>query len=166
MSNIDSFPPIANRDARLLILGSIPGVASLQAGQYYAHPRNQFWTILAELLNFAANSPYSERLEHLQQHGIAVWDVVKSCRRPGSLDAAIDKSTVVSNDFASFFAEYPGINRVYFNGASAEQTFRRLVLPKLPLPPPLQRLPSTSPAHAAMSYQQKLAYWRRIIQDY
>ncbi|MCQ8104960.1 DNA-deoxyinosine glycosylase [Methylomonas sp. SURF-2] len=163
MSDIRSFPPIAGKNARILILGSIPGKASLEAGQYYAHPRNQFWTIMAELLACGPLSDYPGKTQALLDANIALWDVMQSCYRPGSLDAAIDKSSVVANDFKSFLADHPHIRQIFFNGATAEQAFRRLVRPDLLKPDlHLQRLPSTSPAHAALNFQQKLECWRVI----
>lgn len=163
MTEVFSFPPIAQADARLLILGSMPGKASLEANQYYAHPRNLFWPILGELVGASPALDYVERTRRLTANGIALWDVLKSCHRPGSLDADIDKSTMVANDFAAFFASHPHINRVFFNGATAEQAFRRYVLPTLEAETLiLHRLPSTSPAHAALSFHQKLESWRLI----
>ncbi|AEG02383.1 DNA-deoxyinosine glycosylase [Methylomonas methanica] len=160
MSDIHSFPPIAGPNARILILGSIPGKASLEAGEYYAHPRNQFWPIIAELLQCGPLVDYPRKIQALLDANIAVWDVMQSCYRPGSLDSAIDKNTVVANDFPGFLAVHPLIHYIFFNGATAEQAFRRLVLPDLARPDiHLQSLPSTSPAHAALSFQQKLDRW-------
>ncbi|MDD2800654.1 MAG: DNA-deoxyinosine glycosylase [Methylobacter sp.] len=163
MTIIYSFPPIADDDARILILGSMPGKASLQAGQYYAHPRNQFWPILGELVGAGPALDYVERASTLMSAKIALWDVLKSCYRSSSLDADIDKSSIVVNDFAVFFATHPHIRQVFFNGATAEQAFRRYVLPAIDAEGlVLQRLPSTSPAHAGMSFQQKLQCWQSI----
>ncbi len=163
MSDIESFPPIIGPNARILILGSIPGAASLAANEYYAHPRNLFWRIIADLLDTGPLLDYYSKTQALIAAQIAVWDVMKSCYRPGSLDAAIDKQSIVANDFISLFKNNPQLRQVFFNGTTAEQSFRRLVLPGLKcLPLSLQRLPSTSPAHAAMSYQQKLAQWKII----
>jgi double-stranded uracil-DNA glycosylase len=163
MSVIQSFPPIADKNARLLILGSIPGKASLEAGEYYAHPRNQFWRIIAELLATGPLIDYPSKTQALLDAHIALWDVMHSCFRAGSLDAAINKNSIVTNDFKAFLAKHPHINQVFFNGATAEQAFRRLILPNLTKPTlRLHRLPSTSPAHAALSFQQKLLDWRLI----
>lgn len=163
MTRVRSFAPVADAGATRLILGSMPGEASLRAGQYYAHPRNQFWLILGELLGVDPGVPYADRLEALVTSGIALWDVLRSCRRPGSLDAAIDRDSIVPNDFAAFFTRHPQVRRVYFNGATAEACFRRLVLPQLPAGSLVyERLPSTSPAHAALNYEQKLAAWRAV----
>lgn len=166
MSDIQSFPPIAGPNARILILGSIPGKASLEAGEYYAHPRNQFWPIIAELLQCGPLADYPSKIRALLDANIALWDVMQSCYRPGSLDSAIDKSSVVANDFPGFLADHPRIRHIFFNGATAEQAFRRLVLPDLLYPKSrLQRLPSTSPAHAALSLQQKLQSWSLITES-
>ena len=167
MENSDyaaSFAPVAAPNATLLILGSIPGRASLQANRYYAHPRNQFWPIMGAVFGMAVNAPYEDRLAELQSHGVALWDVVHSCERPGSLDASIAADSVVANDFAGFFAEHPHIHTVCFNGATAEASYRRHVLPALSdVPMRYARLPSTSPAHASLSFDQKLAAWRHRL---
>lgn len=164
MSAIHCFPPIENAAARVLILGSMPGKESLRAQQYYAHPRNAFWSILGELVGATPTLVYDARAEVLKSAGIALWDVLASCTRDGSLDSAIDAASSEPNDFASFFSAHPGITRVYFNGAMAESSFRKLVLPSLAIRPlHYQRLPSTSPANAAIPYQRKLEAWRAIL---
>lgn len=163
---VRSFPPIARPDARCLILGSMPGVASLNAGQYYAHPQNRFWPIMGHLLGFdVAQTPYIQRVACLQQAGVAVWDVLQSCERAGSLDADIRRETQVVNEFPAFFAAHPLITRVYFNGAHAEQVFKRWVLPVLPAAPRFRmvRLPSTSPTHASLTLEDKLAAWQQVM---
>ena len=164
--NVQSFPPIARADARCLILGSMPGIASLMAGQYYAYPQNKFWPIMGQLLGFdTEHTPYAARIESLKSAGIALWDVLQSCERSGSLDAAIRRDTQVVNDFPAFFATHPDIRRVYFNGTHAAQVFTRFVQPLLPDSLDLQmvRLPSTSPAHASLSLVDKLAVWQQVI---
>ncbi|MFN4342420.1 MAG: DNA-deoxyinosine glycosylase [Azonexus sp.] len=164
MGMIRGFPPVAAPDARRLILGSMPGEASLGAGQYYAHPRNAFWRIMGDLLGAEPTLPYPLRLARLTAAGIALWDVVADCERRGSLDAAIVRESVQVNDFRSFFRAHPGIEQVFFNGAAAESLFRRYVLPGLETAPrELRRLPSTSPAHAARGYAEKLAAWSVIV---
>lgn len=164
MVTIRSFPPVAAPDARRLILGSMPGEASLNAGQYYAHPRNAFWRIMGDLLGAGPALPYPARLARLTAAGIALWDVVADCERRGSLDAAIVRESVQANDFRHFFVEHPGIEQVFFNGTAAEKLFRRHVLPGLDgVPIELHRLPSTSPAHAARGYADKLAAWSVIV---
>jgi TDG/mug DNA glycosylase family protein len=159
------FPPLARPDARLLVVGSMPGAASLAATEYYAHPRNAFWPIMAALLGATASGPYGERVELLLGHRIALWDVVACCRRTGSLDAAIEPGSVVVNDFATFFAQHAGVAAVFCNGAAALALYRRLVLPTLPPEAsalPVSGLPSTSPAHATRGFSAKLAAWRAL----
>lgn len=165
MTHVHGFPPISRPDARVLILGSMPSRESLARRQYYAHPRNAFWPIVTGLLEIRATD-YAERSEQLSRRGVALWDVLQACFRSGSLDSAIDDSTIVTNDFGAFFAAHPDIRRVYFNGAKAESVYRRHVLPTLGGPAaalPLQRLPSTSPAHAGLSREEKSAVWRVIV---
>ncbi|WP_374335585.1 DNA-deoxyinosine glycosylase [Methyloversatilis sp.] len=161
------FPPVADPvTARVLILGSMPGVASLAAQRYYAHPRNQFWPIMGALFGAGPDLPYAQRLHALTDAGVALWDVLASCERDGSLDAAIDARSAQANDFVTFLATHPGIVRIAFNGGTAEKHFRRDVMPHLrPLRPlDLLRLPSTSPAHAGMDAAEKLARWRAALQ--
>lgn len=158
------FPPVVAAGARLLILGSMPGRASLDAVRYYAHPRNVFWRIMGDLLGAGPELPYERRLARLSAAGIALWDVIAACERYGSLDADIVAGSVQVNDFAGFLAAHPGIGRIYFNGTAAEATFVRHVLPGLEAPrPSLHRLPSTSPAHAARGYAEKLAAWSVLV---
>lgn len=167
MHQLHSFSPIADVRARVLILGSMPGKLSLQAQQYYAHPRNAFWPILGELVGAGPDLPYAARLLALKRHGIALWDVLKSCTREGSLDSAIEDTSVITNDFATFHQTHPNITHVFFNGAKAEACYRKHVLPSLDVAARLRylRLPSTSPAHAALSQVQKLKAWEIIRQQ-
>lgn len=160
---VRSFAPIADASARVLILGSMPGIESLRAGQYYAHPRNVFWRIMGDLVGASPELPYAARTRRLKKTGIAVWDVLAACAREGSLDAAIDPRSVIANDLVSFLARRPGIRHVFFNGATAEHCFRVHVQPGLDDGArELTRLPSTSPAHAARTYEDKLQAWRVI----
>ncbi|HXV40050.1 MAG TPA: DNA-deoxyinosine glycosylase [Steroidobacteraceae bacterium] len=165
MRPLYGFPPIARRTARVLVLGSMPSVASLRAGEYYAHPHNRFWPIMGELLGFDARAPYARRKAALMKADIALWDVVASCEREGSLDSAIDEDSLVANDFAGFLAAHRRITRVCFNGRKAEAAWRRHVLPQWTVKPALEYrlLPSTSPAHAGMGYRSKLRIWRGAL---
>ena len=166
MSFARSFPPIAAPNAKILILGSMPGQASLAADQYYAHPRNAFWPIMATLLKFDLNTPYAQRVDILRASHIALWDVLYSCTRPGSLDSDIDPDTLIANDLASFLREHPTIDRVFFNGSKAESCFRKHIKHSLATSSTsFIRLPSTSPAHAALSLEQKLDAWRIILAE-
>lgn len=160
MARIRGFAPIANAQARVLILGSMPGAESLRTGRYYAHPRNAFWRIMGDLVGARPELPYTQRAQRLRMAGIAVWDVLASCTRRGSLNADIDRDSVQVNDFPGFFAAHPHITRIFFNGSTAEQCFRRHVLRKLNQERlTLTRLPSTSPAHAALGYAAKCRAW-------
>ena len=162
--NIHSFAPIEVPHARILILGSMPGVESLRKEEYYAHPRNLFWRMLGTLCEFNPALPYAERVVSLGAAKISVWDVLQSCTRHGSLDADIEKSTIVPNDFNAFFKRQSNITHVFFNGSAAESIYRRKVLPGLSTQQiDYTRLPSTSPAHASMSFDEKLAAWRAIL---
>lgn len=161
------FPPIADAHARVLILGSLPGQVSLQRQQYYAHPHNSFWKIMGQLFDAGPELAYAERAQRLMQNGIALWDVCAAAQRPGSLDAAIVHTSVVPNDFAAFIESHPNIALIGFNGGKAADLYRRLVQPGLPATPSAIRtetLPSTSPAHAAMSFEDKLARWAAMLQ--
>ena len=158
------FPPIARDDARWLILGTLPSQASLGARQYYAHPRNAFWRIMAELCG--AGDTYAERCQRILQHGIAVWDVLQSSVRPGSMDADIRLDTARVNDFAGFFAKHPDVAAVCFNGKKAQALYTRMVEPATAARiASYHVLPSTSPAHASLGFAEKLEAWRAIFQS-
>jgi hypoxanthine-DNA glycosylase len=162
MSQVESFPPIVSDNSKVLILGSMPGEASLKAGRYYAHPRNAFWPIMGALFGAEPSLPYQERLARLQAAGVALWDSLKACVRPGSLDASITDE--VPNDFPAFFASHPRITHIYFNGSKAEAVFRRHALPLLRNDSHIfTRLPSTSPAHAAMPLDDKVRAWSVML---
>ena len=156
----------------MLILGSLPGAASLARGQYYAQPQNSFWPILAALLGFDPLLPYSKRAAQLLRHHVALWDVCHSGIRPGSLDSAIERQSIIPNDFAAFFLAHPALRTIAFNGRTAESLFRSLVLPELLTQPALSisaanlrflSLPSTSPAHASLRFADKLTRWRALL---
>jgi double-stranded uracil-DNA glycosylase len=166
MPRVESFAPIADAKARILILGSMPGAASLAAGQYYAHAQNLFWHILGEITGAAPSLPYATRARALKSSGIALWDVLESCAREGSLDSAIDDATIRANDFATFYRAHTRIAHVFFNGAKAEACYRKHALPLLgdsPASPGYRRLPSTSPANASMSRAHKHRVWTRAL---
>lgn len=165
MAVVNSFAAISSAQSRILILGSMPGVQSLRRQQYYAHPQNRFWPILAEVLGFDDDIDYPGRVRQLRRHRVALWDVLKSCYRPGSMDADIHNDNLVVNDFDGFLSTHKHIRSVFFNGSKAQQLWYRFVAPQLA--PQLQpaeclRLPSTSPAYAAMSYADKLRAWGTI----
>jgi len=161
---VQSFAPVSDRRAEILILGSMPGRDSLAAGQYYAHPRNLFWKIMAAMLGFEPQAPYRDRLKALRDSRIALWDVIHSCRREGSLDADIQAGSIKPNNFPLFFSTHPNIRRVFFNGGKAKATYDSYVRSSFErVDFQYTRLPSTSPAHAALSYDKKLAAWRAAL---
>lgn len=162
---LQSFDPIASPNASVLILGSMPGELSLTASQYYAHPRNAFWKVMQEVTGVDSSAPYDVRIQSLKLHGIALWDVLHSCHRTGSLDSAIESGSVRINDFTNFFPKHPEIRIVLFNGATAERYYKRYVLPEADnLKIAYFRMPSTSPAHAGVSVEQKIKAWRAGIE--
>jgi hypoxanthine-DNA glycosylase len=156
------FPAVARPDARILILGSLPGQRSIAAQQYYAHPQNAFWPIMAELIG--ARGSYADRCRRLIDCRIALWDVLESALRPGSLDADIRLPTSSCNDFGRFFATHGHLVRIGFNGRKAAQVFSSRVAEELDCGA-FERvvLPSTSPAFASMPYAEKLGHWRDFV---
>jgi double-stranded uracil-DNA glycosylase len=165
---LSSFEPQIASHSTVLILGSMPGQESLRLNQYYAHRRNLFWKIMSDLVGINMTATYDERLRHLRRTGIALWDSLMHCERPGSRDADIVAETEVPNDFPKLLADYPTLRAICFNGKKSEQVFRRRVLSLIP-DAQLQKLvliglPSTSPANAGLTYEQKLARWRVILQ--
>lgn len=160
-----SFAAVARKDARVLILGTLPGVKSLEQGEYYAHPRNCFWWIMGELVGALPELAYEVRLARLRSSGIALWDVCKAAERAGSSDAKIQMTSIEANDFRSFLGHHPQIELICFNGQPAEVLLRRKVLPWLALRPSIAQrvLPSTSPACASVTRDVKLAHWRECL---
>jgi len=152
------FPPIIDVDTETLILGSFPSEASLAAGQYYAHPRNQFWRLLGALLDEPlAETDYPARAARVLAHRVGIWDVLDACRRPGSLDADIRDAR--PNDFASLRRRAPRLRRILFNGGVAGRFAPKFAAAGFAI----AVLPSSSPAHAARSFEQKLALWRTAL---
>ncbi len=158
------FDPVADFNAELLILGSMPGQESLTANQYYANRRNAFWKIMADILGLDPDACYEIRLQALKTGRIALWDVLQSCTRVGSLDASIDANSITANDFQRFFRRHEHIRAVFFNGAKAESAYRQHALPTVSsVAVSYRRLPSTSPAHASLSCEQKLQLWQAAL---
>ncbi|RZL38237.1 MAG: DNA-deoxyinosine glycosylase [Rubrivivax sp.] len=155
--------PIYDGRARLLVLGSFPGAASLQAAQYYAHPRNAFWPVMGALLGapHLPTLPYDERLHTLRRHGVALWDAVATCRREGSLDTAIE--AVEPSVLRELVDRLPELRAIACNGALAH---RQTLLALGTVALPVLRLPSTSPAHAGLSLATKIATWRAALDLY
>jgi len=168
-NRVRSFDPAAGRDPRILILGSMPGAESLLRQEYYAHPRNAFWPIMGSLVGAGTALPYSERLEKMTTAGLALWDVLASCRREGSLDGGILRDSEEPNPVGRFLEARPSIAVVAFNGRKAEEAFRRHILPELSGETigrlTLVVLPSTSPAHAGRNFSEKLEAWRAVVTD-
>jgi TDG/mug DNA glycosylase family protein len=154
--------PIARVDAVILILGTMPGKASLRAEQYYAHGGNVFWKLVASILSFDASSDYDERVNRLIAARIAVWDVLKLCTREGSLDS--DIVNPVANDFGEFFTVHPQIRRVCFNGAKAADLYKEHVREKVTKSLEYVPLPSTSPANASVPFAAKREAWAAALQ--
>jgi double-stranded uracil-DNA glycosylase len=155
----DSFSPVATPKAKVLVLGSLPGRISLKLQQYYAQPRNTFWKLVASLYGFEPSSSYPSRIAALNKVRVALWDVCASAYRPGSLDSAIDQSSVTPNDFTLFLSKHQLIHTIFFNGQKAATLFSRLVEPSLNLRHnklEYVQLPSSSPAHAALPFDAKL----------
>ncbi|MEO0437338.1 MAG: DNA-deoxyinosine glycosylase [Pseudomonadota bacterium] len=165
MPRLSCFPPVVSEATRTLVLGTMPGQASLLANEYYAHPRNQFWPIMEALFSIERGWPYPQRTAALLKLGVGLWDVLESCVREGSLDSSIQNKSVVINDFNGLLRDCPKLNQIVFNGAMAEQLFRRHAMPRFDKgirPLEMARLPSTSPAHASLNLQSKLLQWRCI----
>lgn len=160
-----SFPPVADHRAHTLILGSMPGEASLQAQQYYAWPHNAFWPIMRTLLRMPETASYDARLRALQAAGFALWDVLAECRREGSLDSNIEAASARANDIAGLLQEQRGISLVCLNGATVQTLFRRHVAKTQVLPAHVEivTLPSTSPANARMNFAAKLEAWQTLL---
>ena len=160
---ITAFAPVARPDARVLVLGSMPSVESLNQGFYYAHPRNAFWRVMADVFMEPFPVDIPARIALLQRHQIALWDVLESCERRGSLDSAIRQPR--PNDFSALFQRCPGIGRILFNGGTAERLFMKYGRDWLD-DRACARLPSTSPAYT-LSYERKLALWRHaLVEEY
>ena len=165
MSCIHSFPPVSEPTADRLIVGSMPGKASLAANQYYAHPRNLFWRIIDTLFEIPADLPYAVRCRQLAEQGVALWDVLRTCTRSSSLDSDIVEGSIITQDFEGFLRAHPRTGVIFFNGAKAESLWLRHVRPTLPddlAAIPTVRLPSTSPANASIPYPVKLRQWQAI----
>jgi hypoxanthine-DNA glycosylase len=158
MTQLRGLRPVIGRNTRLLVLGSFPGVASLQAQQYYGHPRNQFWPILSALWGVdLAGMDYARRIAEVRRRGLGIWDVYASCRREGSLDRAIEDAEL--NDLASLRRRAPGLRALAHNGG---ESARAMAITRT-LGLPVHRLPSTSPANATWSFERKLAAWRAVF---
>ena len=165
-NKVTSFPPIVSPNAKILVLGSMPGIRSLELNQYYGHPRNLFWAFIGEICGASPELEYSHRVEILQKSGIALWDVLQHCERSGSLDADIVISSEIPNDIAGLLKQVTSIQAIAFNGRKAEQAFRKHIRPSLTIDQLntyiFLSLPSTSPANASIPKLEKQKRWLEI----
>lgn len=157
-NRISSFPPIINENSQILILGSIPGVKSLEKQEYYAHPQNKFWSIIFELFNENFTADYVEKKAILQKHHIALWDVIDSCERKGSLDSEIKNEE--ANRIAELLEQYPNIRAIFCNGGKSYKNLQKILGKNFRIP--VYQLPSTSPLHT-VSFEKKLEEWKVIL---
>jgi double-stranded uracil-DNA glycosylase len=167
-ARVHSFPAVIGADTRILILGSMPGVASLGAQQYYAHPQNHFWKIAGTVCGAGPELPYEQRLRTMLRRGLGLWDVLQSCVRSGSLDTAIELDSAIANELLPLLRRASSITRVCCNGGTAHRALQRHFGEQLARAFPhidVRRLPSTSPANASWSYARKLAAWAAALRD-
>ncbi len=157
-NRISSFPALIDEESEILILGSIPGVKSLEMQQYYAHPQNKFWKIILELLNEEFTEDYSKKIEILKKHHIALWDVIDSCERKGSLDSEIKNEE--ANQISELLEEYPNIKAIFCNGGKSYKNLQKILGKNYKLP--IFLMPSTSPLHT-VSFEKKLEEWKKIL---
>lgn len=155
---IQSFPSISNKNSKVLILGTMPGIASLTLNQYYGHPQNVFWKLLFTIFNEPYSTEYEIRKKLLLNQNIALWDVLQTCVREGSLDSAIEQE--IPNDFTDFLASHPNIQHIFFNGQKAAKYFKKYV--QVSNHYQFMTLPSTSPANAGISFEKKLQIWKNV----
>jgi TDG/mug DNA glycosylase family protein len=162
---VAGFPAVAGPDARALVLGTAPSVRSVEAGQYYAHPRNAFWPIMEALFEESPGPDYAARTSLLLRAKVALWDVLAAAERPGSLDSSIVAESVIVNDFTGFLERHPGVRAVFFNGSTARSLWDRQVARDLPVNAGLSfvTLPSTSPANARQTMDEKIKAWSVIL---
>ncbi|SDJ13644.1 DNA-deoxyinosine glycosylase [Chryseobacterium jejuense] len=158
-NRISSFPPFIDDQSEILILGSIPGVKSLEMQQYYAHPQNKFWKIILELLNEYFTEDYSKRMEIIKKHHIALWDVIDSCERKGSLDSEIKNEE--ANQIDALLEEYPNVKAIFCNGGKSYKNLQKLLGKNYKLP--IFLMPSTSPLHT-ISFERKFEEWKKVLE--
>jgi double-stranded uracil-DNA glycosylase len=164
---VASFPPQVGEGCRVLVLGTVPSLRSLEMRQSYAHPHNLFWPFMGELFDAGPELPYAERIARLHAVGVGIWDVLKHCERPGSLDSSILVESEVANDIPGLLDAQPGIAAIALNGGKAQQVFARRIAPQI-APARRERLtildlPSTSPANASIPRAVKLERWRALL---
>lgn len=165
MALVESFSVIQGVAPRILVLGSMPGIASLQQQAYYAHARNAFWPIMASYFQFDAQQSYPDRLRYLTDQGVALWDVLQRCERAGSLDGAIKAESMVANRIDLWLQQTPSVVAVFCNGAKAGQLLQRYYPTLAAKGLSIETLPSTSPAHAALPLATKMQRWHQSLQQ-
>jgi len=158
-NRISSFPPIIDKNSEILILGSIPGIKSLEKQQYYGHPQNKFWKIIFELFNEEFTEDYEKRIAVLRKYNIALWDVIDSCERKGSLDSEIKNEE--ANQIPELLEEYPNIKAIFCNGGKSYKNLQKLLGKNFRIP--IYLLPSTSPLHT-VSFERKFEDWKKILE--
>jgi hypoxanthine-DNA glycosylase len=166
-ARVASFPPQVGAGCRVLVLGTVPSLKSLEMQQSYAHPQNLFWPFMGALYDAGPELPYAERIARLHAAGVGIWDVLKHCERPGSLDSSILAASEVPNDIPGLLETHPTIEAIALNGSKAEQVFARRIAPAI-APARFDRiallaLPSTSPANASIPKEKKLERWRELL---
>lgn len=158
-NRISSFPPLIDDHSEILILGSIPGVKSLEMQQYYAHPQNKFWRIILELLNEEFTEDYAKRIQTLKKHHIALWDVIDSCERKGSLDSEIKNEE--ANQIDELLEDYPNVKAIFCNGGKSYKNLQKLLGKNYKIP--IFLMPSTSPLHT-ISFERKFEEWKKALE--
>lgn len=158
-NRIFSFPPIIDDHSEIIILGSIPGVKSLEKQQYYGHPQNKFWKIIFELLDEEFTEDYNQRIQMLKKHHIALWDVIDSCERKGSLDSEIKNEE--ANRIEELLEDHSNIKAIFCNGGKSYKNAQKILGKNYKIPVFL--LPSTSPLHT-VSFEKKLEEWKKVKQ--
>ena len=158
-NRISSFPPFIEEKSKILILGSIPGAKSLEKQQYYAHPQNKFWKIIFELFDEKFTEDYVERIKILKKNHIAIWDVIDSCERKGSLDSEIKNEE--ANQIEELLESHPNIQAIFCNGGKSYKNLQKLLGKNFRVP--IYLLPSTSPLHT-ISFERKLEDWKKILE--
>jgi hypoxanthine-DNA glycosylase len=166
-ARVASVPPQVGANCRVLVLGTVPSLKSLEMRQSYAHAQNLFWPFMGVLYDAGPELPYAERIARLHAAGVGIWDVLKHCERPGSLDSSILVASEVPNDIPALLETHPTIEAIALNGAKAQQVFARRIGPAI-APDRLERtallaLPSTSPANASIPRDEKLERWRELL---
>ncbi|MBW8361672.1 MAG: DNA-deoxyinosine glycosylase [Kaistella sp.] len=158
-NRISSFPPVISKSSKVLILGSVPGVKSLEMQEYYAHPQNHFWKIMFRLFNEEVTTDYAEKMKILDRNKVAVWDVIDTCERDGSLDTRIRNEE--HNDILKLLNDYPNIEAIFCNGQKSYKNLKKIVGKDFEIP--VFVMPSTSPAFAGMKYEDKVLAWQKIL---